>query len=117
MSMERITRRAVLKGTAGLSLGLVCTGASRREVSSVLTVFDSRLEGCRGGDIDIVKGEHHVWNALRSVSAQRIAGHLRWSEFVFVRGLVEERGHRLASHSLRGSVVSFEFRRRNRESA
>lgn len=104
-----MSRRSILVGTAAFVL-------ARNGVAGMIDshardlVFDSRLPamGQRVG-IDVANGEFELWKALRSTSAQSIVGDTQWSDFLVVRGVLEERGMRVRRQSVTGSRVRWEM--------
>jgi TAT (twin-arginine translocation) pathway signal sequence len=98
-----VSRRTVLKGAAGLSAAATITTAAPPRDAAVI-VYDSRLAEARAfaarhkGQqlIDIAFAESEQWQSLRMLpaNATRISGLTGWSDWVAVRGFLEERGLR-----------------------
>lgn len=98
----RIGRRALLKGGA---VGVAASTMTSRTfaASPRLVVFDSRLPASlafAGGEgIDVAHEDASFWRGLREVQNGPVAGLTRWSDFVTVRGFLEERGLRLKTQT------------------
>src|SRR3954467_14840587 len=99
-----LTRRALL--ASALLASTLSTGAAaegRRRGPGALRVFDSRLPLSRawlgsntGDSIDVAHEHGQRWRQLRhSAPVGRIAGLARWSDYVQIRGVLEQKGKRL----------------------
>ena len=106
-----LSRRTLLRSgaaAAGLTLGGRALGTSRPD----LVVYDStrlasRAFARRHGSeaFDVSAGDQALWRAFRrSAPTGRIVGLTTWNELVRARGLLEERGKRLAYEEKRGPL-------------
>jgi TAT (twin-arginine translocation) pathway signal sequence len=103
-----VSRRTVLKGAAGLGAAATITTMAYRGDAAVI-VYDSRLPEARAFAaqhkdqqlIDIAVAESEQWRSLRTLpaNAARISGLTGWSDWVAVRGFLEERGLRLKAET------------------
>ena len=70
-----------------------------------LVVFDSRLPASVAlartsvASIDVAHEDARFWRGLRGLDRGPVAGLTRWSDFVTVRGFLEERGLRLKAQT------------------
>ncbi len=101
-----VSRRAVLKGASVLGAAVAVPVAAKAK-SPVLAVCDSRLpesrlfaaaqrrKGIR--IVDVAKGDRALWTLARQELAATgpVIGMTGWSDWVVLRGLMEERGKRL----------------------
>ena len=106
----KIDRRNALKGTAILgAASAIPASAARASTDKPLIVYDSRLAETRAfvdgrtgyAYLDIAGEETGLWRELRSSDAapRRIEGLTRWSDYVQLREVYEERGLRvMAEH-------------------
>jgi TAT (twin-arginine translocation) pathway signal sequence len=121
----RVSRRTLLKsvGVAGAATALP---AHAFAASPALAVYDSRLpEGAAFGatakaqglhTVDVAGGDRAILQIARhSLStSDTVVGLTGWSEWVIVRGLLEERGKRLSqerrvTHSGKRNATPFEW--------
>jgi hypothetical protein len=121
----RVSRRTLLKsvGVAGAATALP---AQAFAASPALAVYDSRLpEGAAFGatakaqglhTVDVAGGDRAILQIARhSLStSDTVVGLTGWSEWVIVRGLLEERGKRLSqerrvTHSGKRNATPFEW--------
>lgn len=104
----KIDRRNALKGTAILSAAAtIPASAARAATDKPLIVYDSRLAEARAfvdgrsgyAALDIAGEEATLWQELRSAEAapHRIEGLTRWSDYVQLREVYEERGLRVTA--------------------
>jgi TAT (twin-arginine translocation) pathway signal sequence len=96
-----VSRRTILKGTAaiGAATALPVVAASAKPSC---TVIDSRIpasllhaKNAAGPVIDIAHADATFWRSLRAAPAGSVTGITRWSDFVMIRGFLEEQGKRL----------------------
>jgi len=99
-----VSRRSVLKGAATLGAASTLPSAALAGQSVDLVVVDSRLPetlaslGRSGGMVvDLATAEETQWQALRMLPdhIRTARGLTSWSDWVMVRGYLEERGLRL----------------------
>jgi hypothetical protein len=101
-----ITRRALIKSSVALSAVVSTTGGQGLAATPPsLVVYDSRLPHARAfakthaaPRIDVAHEDAAFWRALRAdVPGGTITGLTSWSDWVTVRGLLEEQGKRVKS--------------------
>ena len=102
--MMRLNRRTVLKGSAILGTATVVPSAQAAlNRKTRLIIFDSRISESKrfanrqsGTRLDIAREEITGWTNLRSLqkSPQEIHGLTGWSDWVALRGELEQRGWR-----------------------
>jgi hypothetical protein len=107
-----LSRRALLKGS-GAAAAVVATAPAlaMREVDSTLMVIDSRMPQSRAlarlsaHTIDIAFEDAQFWQMFRSGPLpDRVVGLTAWSDWVVVRGFLEERGKRVRAETQRGAL-------------
>jgi hypothetical protein len=108
-----VSRRALLKGSvaAGAAGALPAFASSRKQP---LTLFDSRIPESRAfarrakAKLDIAQFDATHWAALRGEvpSATSVKGLTGWSDWVIIRGLLEERGLRMRSENNMAAPLS-----------
>jgi len=114
----KLTRRALLASAvlaSTLSTGAAAEG--RRRVPGALRVFDSRLPLSRawlgsntGNSIDVAHEQANRWSQLRnSAPAGRVTGLTRWSDYIQVRGALEQKGKRLRLEARSGGLFYWEM--------
>ncbi len=117
----RLTRRTMLRST--LIAAVAATQAGRTTAAAlsaaaiVWRVFDSRFsarrawQGSDGGRvIDLAHDRANRWVRLRGMHpAGRVAGMTTWSDFVQVRGLLQEKGRRLRVEERSGDLFYWEM--------
>ncbi len=111
-----ISRRTILK-CAG-AIGAASTlPAFASEPAPRLIVFDSRIPESRdfavGRNailIDVAHEDKSFWRSLRSVPSGEVAGLTTWSDWVVVRGYLEEQRMRLRSETRVGDTSLFHWR-------
>lgn len=102
-----LSRRTVLK--SGVASALVA-GAGVSHIASAapaLLVYDSRVAAsaafalCQPAPaIDIATEDSALWRSLRAFGANGpVAGLTSWSDWVVIRGLLEEKGLRMTSET------------------
>ena len=109
----RLSRRAFAKAGVALAAVSVPTLAGATEP---LTIYDSRIPLSRlhalrtpGPRLDLA-GEHPRWSSLRAALPERpLAGLLRWSDYVLVRGFAQEQRRRVRSERLGAGLIAFEI--------
>jgi hypothetical protein len=102
----RVSRRTILKGAG--ALGAVSAAAVvAQEKNLLIAVFDSRLPEAnafaadarqRGlKTIDISANDREIWQIAREdlVVSETIIGLTGWSDWLMLRGLLEEQGKRM----------------------
>jgi hypothetical protein len=115
----KLTRRTLLKsalvvGAAAIGTQRVLTAAS---APFGLRVFDSGLSPSRawlghqtGPAIDVDHERRSRWTYLRSFEpCGVVSGLTSWSDFVQVRGVLQEKGKRLRLDSRRGDLFYWEM--------
>jgi hypothetical protein len=107
----RIDRRSLLKSGAVAGGIVAAPVAARAFKPQALTIFDSRAlpsrafaHGQRGAKIDVAQEDAQLWRSLRTASKGRIEGLTSWSDWVLVRGLLEERGLRVKAEAKAGTL-------------
>lgn len=105
----KLTRRSALKTTAVLGAATAIPLAGDRAGAVSLVVHDSRLPASRafvatqlqGRRLDIAGEEARFWATVRSglPHLALVEGLTRWSDWVQLRGALEERGLRLVSET------------------
>ncbi len=108
----RINRRSLLKSSA-VAGGLIAAPVAARAFSPPpLTFFDSRIlssrafaHHARGGKIDVALEDGAFWRNVRTTNRPgRVEGLTTWSDWVLVRGLLEEKGLRVKTESKAGTL-------------
>jgi TAT (twin-arginine translocation) pathway signal sequence len=121
----RVSRRTLLKsvGVAGAATALPAQTFAR---NPALAIYDSRLpEGAAFGasatamglpTVDVAGGDRAILKVARHglSASDTVIGLTGWSEWVIVRGLLEERGKRLSqekriAHSGKRNATPFEW--------
>ena len=109
----KLSRRNFAKaGTAAVAAGLPTLAGA----AEPLVIYDSRIARSRfhalarpGPKLDLAR-EHGRWPTLRAALPQRpIAGLLRWSDYVLVRGFAGEQHRRVRSERKLGGLIAFEI--------
>ena len=116
-----LTRRGLIKNAliaaAAMAEARRAAAAASRSTPPALRVYDSRVpvSGAWIGDhgegvIDVAEEHASRWVRLRRVApAGRVAGLTTWSDFVQVRGLLQEKGKRLRHESRSGNLFYWEM--------
>ena len=107
----RINRRTLLKN-GSLVAGIVATtGAGRAFEGPAIIIYDSRDLKSRafayrkpGPKIDVAQEDVQMWRSLRTINKRRVEGLTIWSDWVLVRGLLEEKGLRVKQEAKIGSL-------------
>jgi hypothetical protein len=116
-----LTRRALLASAVFASA--ISTGVARvapkgaRRAPGALRFFDSRMPLSRawigahtGNSIDVAQEQANRWSRLRnSAPAGRVAGLTRWSDYIQVRGALEQKGKRLRLEARSGGLFYWEM--------
>lgn len=113
----RIDRRTMLRGSAlaGAAVAIPASAAAMAAAEPHFIVFDSRIaESADFGRtkagaaaLDLAGADADQWRALRALSGHaRIEGLTRWSDWVAVRGVLEEKGLRLAGEMRADAPIS-----------
>ena len=111
-----LTRRALL--ASAVCISTLSTGAKGRPPApSAVRVFDSRLPQSRAwlgsnteSSIDVAREQANRWSQLRnSAPAGRVAGLIRWSDYIQVRGALEQKGKRLRLEARSGGLFYWEM--------
>jgi hypothetical protein len=108
----RMNRRTLLKSGAvagGIAAAPVAAGAF---IPPALIVFDGRVLSSRafahkmgGRRLDIAQEDILFWRNLRATNkGGRIEGLTSWSDWVLVRGLLEEKGLRVKQEAKAGKL-------------
>ena len=108
----RIGRRAVLTGGAVTSGLLAVPAAVRASTQTRIAIFDSRelasrafVSARRGPSIDVAQEDAAFWRSLSAVAkGQPVEGLTSWSDWVIVRGLLEENGRRVKAEAKAGRL-------------
>lgn len=101
-----ILSRRYLLASGGAAATVVAIGGSRLAAAAplpTLVVYDSRradsltfARSIAAPRIDIAREDGNLWRAVRNVSVDGpIVGRTGWSDWVLVRGMLEERGKRV----------------------
>jgi hypothetical protein len=105
-----VSRRTILKGAGVLGAATALPKVAHAQTAK-LGAYDSRLPESRAFAvaakrrgvtmIDIAKGDKAIWHIARQdlASPGPIIGMTGWSDWVVLRGLLEEQGKRLRSES------------------
>ncbi len=108
-----VSRRTLLKGTAAIGAATALPAIAARS-KVMCTVIDSRIPASLrfakhavGPVIDVAHEDAAFWTNLRSAPEGNVTGMTRWSDFVTIRGLLEEQGKRLRDQSYDGSTALF----------
>jgi hypothetical protein len=133
-----LTRRILLKravcGAAAMALGRAATAVGPATAAASvaaaapaaaaptsqpieLRVFDARLPASRAwvgsyadGAIDVAREGMTRWTRLRGAEPRgRVAGLTTWSDFVQVRGVLQDKGKRLRGQSRSGALFYWEM--------
>ena len=115
----KLTRRTLLKSVLVVGASAIGTQRARAAASAPLglRVFDSALSSSRawlghqtGPAIDVDHERRSRWTYLRSVEpCGAVSGLTSWSDFVQVRGVLQEKGKRLRLESRRGNLFYWEM--------
>lgn len=109
----RLSRRNFAKaGAAAIAVAVPGIAGA----AEPLVIYDSRIAQSRfhalrtpGLKLDLAR-EHGRWPSLRAALPDRpIAGLLRWSDYVLVRGFAEEQRRRVRSEKKFGGLIAFEI--------
>ncbi len=107
-----LSRRAMIKSGALL----VSVGATAKvgftESQATVFIFDSRVPASRhvvtsakDRRIDVALEDRNFWRNIRDLHVSgTVEGLISWSDWVIVRGLLEEQGKRLKSEQAEGSL-------------
>jgi hypothetical protein len=98
--------------SGALAGGIVAAPVAARAFDRpTLTIFDSRAlpshafgHGQRGPKIDVAQEDAMLWRSLRMASKGRVEGLTSWSDWVLVRGLLEEKGLRVKHEAKAGKL-------------
>lgn len=107
-----LTRRNLLKNGVIAGGAVAVPVAAKTMAPPAVVVFDSRdvrsrtfaaLAGC--SVLDVAQEDEKFWNGVRSVEPKgRVEGLTSWSDWVLVRGLLEERGLRVKQQEQTGNL-------------
>lgn len=113
-----VSRRNVLK--SGVATAIVAgTGASQVATAAPgLLVFDSRLPASQvfahshfAPAIDVAQEDAALWRNLRgALPSGPVAGLTTWSDWVVIRGLLEEKGLRMTSETRQGRLFRWNMK-------
>lgn len=105
-----VTRRRVLQGS-GATIAVMGAAPSLAFGRADLALFDSRHRASRAfagqhwATLDVAQEDARLWQTLRQGALpDRIEGLTAWSDWVVVRGLLEERGKRVRTETRRGAL-------------
>jgi formate dehydrogenase assembly factor FdhD len=113
-----LDRRTVLKASAAAGAAIAVPAAAleiRQSLAARLVVYDSRIAESRafaetqGGHpaIDIADAHADLWRKVRDVAQHgRVDGLTGWSDWVMVRGALQDKGLRLSAEQRAGSPLS-----------
>jgi hypothetical protein len=107
-----LSRRTVLQSGATIAAMSTSAGAAITAKRPALIVFDSRLQASRlfadqhgAPRIDVALEDASFWRTLRSAKLKgEIVGLTGWSDWVLVRGMLEENGKRLKAEAQAGGL-------------
>lgn len=108
-----ISRRTLIKtGAAAAAASAAAGPIAAVSAAPVLVVFDGRSERSRAfarnhlaPGIDVAVEDENLWRTLRSAAPTgSITGMTTWSDWVVVRGLLEEKGKRVRSEKQSGTL-------------
>lgn len=117
----KLTRRTLLKSAliaaAAAAQGGRSFAAGSGAAPIAWRVFDSRRSASRdwlgSNDVRVIDVAHEAanrWVRLRGLSPEgTVAGTTTWSDFVQVRGLLQEKGKRLRLESRSGDLIYWEL--------
>jgi hypothetical protein len=109
-----VTRRALLGGAAGVT-GFAAMPMAFANPRPDLHIFDSRLDPAprlARAMHDIANEDATHWRVSRGLAVKpgvRVTGVTRWSDWVILRSLFNERGLRTRSLSMTGSIATWEM--------
>jgi hypothetical protein len=108
-----LSRRTMIQSSAAV-VALGATNANARAVAAQpgLIIFDSRVAASRAfaadfaaPHIDVATEDLLLWRSLRTVAVSGpVLGLTGWSDWVVVRGLLQEKGKRLKQESKSGTL-------------
>jgi hypothetical protein len=108
-----VSRRTLLKGTAAIGAATALPAIAARS-KVICTIIDSRIpaslrfaKNAAGPVIDVAHEDAAFWKKLRSAPDGTVTGMTRWSDFVIIRGLLEEQGKRLRDEAHDASTALF----------
>ena len=114
-----LTRRAFLASAVSATAISVGPGAAAGTPCApiALRVFDSRsplsqtwLGSNTGNAIDVAEEQANRWSKVRnSAPAGRVAGFTTWSDYIQVRGALEQKGKRLRLEARSGGLFYWEM--------
>ncbi len=112
-----LDRRTMLKTSAVLASTVAARGTGFAQPHTILIVFDSRLPKSRtfaraytGPRIDVAQEDRNFWRKVRATHpVGPVSGMTSWSDWVMVRGLLEEQGKRLKSQQRVGALFRWEM--------
>ena len=107
----KIDRRSLLK-SATVASGIIAVPAAVRAFQKpAFVIFDSRsiessafAYGQAVSRIDVAQEDVQMWRSLRAIGKGRIEGLTGWSDWVVVRGLLEENGLRVKTETKAGKL-------------
>ncbi len=107
-----LSRRSMIKSGV-LATAIAATGSRALAAPQpALIIYDSRLpqssafaKTWRTRTIDVAHEDAHFWRALRTAAPDgAIFGVTSWSDWVIVRGLLEEKGMRVKEEAASGTL-------------
>ncbi|MEY2942088.1 MAG: hypothetical protein RLY97_102 [Pseudomonadota bacterium] len=108
-----LSRRMMLKSTAIVTASLAASAkVAAAQMTPTLVVFDSRIPASMAfaqthsaPRMDVAHADAHFWRDLRGAAPHGpIIGLIGWSDWVVVRGLLEEKGKRLTGENRAGQL-------------
>jgi hypothetical protein len=113
-----LSRRHVLK--SGVATAIVAGGGMSQIASATpgLLVYDSRIPASAAfalshavPAIDIAQEDAALWRNVRGIAQPgAVAGLTGWSDWVVIRGLLEENGLRMATQTQQGRLFRWTMR-------
>lgn len=113
-----LSRRNVLK--SGVATAIVASGGMSQIASAApgLLIYDSRIPASATfafdhaiPAIDIAQEDAALWRNVRSIAQPgAVAGLTGWSDWVVIRGLLEEKGLRMATQTQQGRLFRWTMR-------
>ncbi len=107
-----LTRRTLISSSAAAALVTINPVLARAPAQKKLAIFDSRLAASRalvasGQMLDVATQDATQWKQLRNLprDIQSVVGATSWSDWVVIRGLLEERRLRVTSETQIGTQL------------
>lgn len=112
--MTGVTRRALLGGAAGVA-GIAVMPSALAKQEPALHVFDSRLGLLKPRarvHHDVANEDASLWRASRDLAVKpgdQVTGVTRWTDWIAMRGLFNERGLRTRRVTVAGNIATWEM--------